>query len=800
MLELLRRIASAISVVFFALFLTGCPDSTVGPDPLAGKIEVGPRSNTASFDVGASGGTVTITEGDITGARIAIPAGAYTSVRSLRISTAPVTKHTFSADFNVLTPLIRLDNGGGYADQPMQVTVPITLPVGHFAMAFFYDEETGELEGVPALSLTDTTITIVTAHLSGRHLSDGAKGGILSSKTYVDVIIASIDKHELDGTQSTSFTPGIDDWEFANYGSYIAPKGHCAGQSVSAMWYFSMKKGRDLQPALNGNFDLVHGAMWEDNPRGYRFASVVQDMLDWDKRDGWLTTFENTGTTKFTHDSLHYLSFCYGIRMTSKPQYIGIRSASGGHAMIAYKAGGGKIWVCDPNYPGNAAREILMQPNGTFAPYTSGANANDLGTPYPHINYVAKSSLISHEGIDAEWEKVKNGTIGSGKFPAWELWLKDPESGIYAKYDRDTLFAAPDGKLEFEVRCASCEYGFDLPRSLQDAMLITPDYQLKARARAGKFSLALKEGSSLFAGLYVMAQVGTSPETDSTYLDFRWLTLVRSGLTITPADTSVELNDKVVFTAHSNGTAPAQARYTWYFDDLDDPIIVDGDSTIEHTFEQEGRFAVGVILSNRATGKDIDTAETWATVGALAQKIFIQIGDYTFPADQVDKGPIVMSDGSRLNHLTYINSIGGLTTPCEPLVWNGNSFSATISCDDDLTSYMFRVRGSVSGTLSQDRKTLKTLTISHSKTVQFTGQEPLLAAEQSITIKNLPLEYIYGALSGLGAKIKGTSAAQYVTSITYTILVASGGTETRSLTSVDWASGETQLWLLLMKD
>lgn len=270
-------------------------------------------------------------------------------------------------------------------------------------------------------------------------------------------------------------------------------------------------------------------------------------------------------------------------------------------------------------------------------------------------------------------------------------------------------------------------------------------------------------------------------------------------MSITPADTSVELNDKVLFTAHSNGTAPAQARYTWYFDDLDDPMVVDGDSTLERTLDTEGKIALGVILSNRTTGKDVDTAETWVTVGPLAQKIFVQIGDYTFTADQYDKGPIVLSDGAHMNYLTYINSIGGLTVPCGPLQWNGDSFSATISCDDDLIAYIFRVRGSVSGTLSKDRKTLQTLTISDEKTIQFPDQEPTFVAEQSITITNLPISYIYGALSGLGAKVMGAPVAQYVTAVSHTI-PSLDATGTRSLTSVDWASGQTQLWVLFMKN
>jgi len=36
----------------------------------------------------------------------------------------------------------------------------------------------------------------------------------------------------------SGFRPGIDDWEFTNYGSYITPDGECEGQSLTALWYY----------------------------------------------------------------------------------------------------------------------------------------------------------------------------------------------------------------------------------------------------------------------------------------------------------------------------------------------------------------------------------------------------------------------------------------------------------------------------------------------------------------------------------------------------------------------------------
>ena len=780
-------------LVIFSVLLTGCPsEDPVGPDQLAGKIEVGTRSNDAIFDVGSGGVTVRITQGDITGLRITIPQNAFDGSRSFTISSAPITSHTYGAALNVLTPLIRLDYGGGYAQDLLRVDVPINLPPGHFAMAFLYDEASGELEGLPPLALTDTSISVLTAHLSGRHLSDGTKGGILGSKTYVDLLIASIAASELQGIQSTGFVPGTDDWEFTNFGSYLAPKGHCAGQSVSAMWYWSKKKQRDNASSLHGRYDLISGAFWQDNPRGYRFASTVQEALDWDKRDTWLTKFETTGQSRFPHDSLHYLSFVYGIKATGKPQYVGIRSATGGHAMIAYKAGGNKIWVADPNYPGNVSRTIELQGNGSFTPYMSGPNADDLGTPYPHINYIAKTSLISHEGIDALWKKVEDGTIGKGVFPSWQLYVRDAATGDYVEHSSDTIYSEPDGTVSLQARCTSCAYGWEPTEMKQDIMLISTDYTLLASAQQGTMTISVKEGASVFAGLYVMSQVGTDPKTDSTYLDFRWLTIIRPGMSIVPSDTTIDVGEDVTFTVRTNGTAPSSARYTWYFSDLDDEVVVNGDSTYTRSFQDAGDISVGVILSDRSTGKNIDTAEAKVRVGTAWTKLYIQIADFTIPASEPNRGPLVFSDGSRANYLTFVNGMDGLSPACNALTWSGESFSAAISCEEDVSAYVLRRTGNVTGRLNATRTMLLTATMNITTTITFDDNTTQTVAEQSITITNLPITYIYGAISGPGAVVRGTAAQQYVSAMTYTI-PSTSSSQLRYIDHVDWGSGETKL-------
>jgi len=65
-----------------------------------------------------------------------IPANSYPNTRQFKISSAPVESQTFGSNFSPITPLISVDNGGGYSNEIISLQIPVQVPAGNFAMAF----------------------------------------------------------------------------------------------------------------------------------------------------------------------------------------------------------------------------------------------------------------------------------------------------------------------------------------------------------------------------------------------------------------------------------------------------------------------------------------------------------------------------------------------------------------------------------------------------------------------------------------------------------------------------------------
>jgi len=53
-----------------------------------------------------------------------------------------------------------------YADEIIDVTVPVTVPAGQFAMGFIYDEAAGTLQGMNTVAQDAGSITLATRHFS----------------------------------------------------------------------------------------------------------------------------------------------------------------------------------------------------------------------------------------------------------------------------------------------------------------------------------------------------------------------------------------------------------------------------------------------------------------------------------------------------------------------------------------------------------------------------------------------------------------------------------------------------------
>jgi hypothetical protein len=222
----------------------------------------------------------------------------------------------------------------------------------------------------------------------------------------------------------SGFTPGKDDFEFPNNGSMISPRGECAGQSVSMMWYYTNKRQKEHAPALYGLYDNngrdKTPQIYGDDVLAYRLASVVQNDINWDYHEAryWNMTKNESGLTQFN-------CFKYAILLTGEPQYVGIFRKGGGHAIVCYRVEGNTLYVADPNYPGKARTIVLT--GDKLGPYSSGDNAQDISTNgvyvYNWIYYFADSVLIPEYGLPARWAELKAGTIGDDQFPIYYLDL-----------------------------------------------------------------------------------------------------------------------------------------------------------------------------------------------------------------------------------------------------------------------------------------------------------------------------------------------------------------------------------------
>ncbi|NLV34164.1 MAG: zinc ribbon domain-containing protein [Clostridiaceae bacterium] len=375
------------------------------------KLKLGTTQTLMSFTVPSSGTNINITDAQspMNGMNISVPAGAYASNVDFNIEVTEINSHNLGTQFDPVTPLISVNNSETIARLPLRITIPIKISSDYFAMAFYYDRSTGKFEAIPFESMSSSHITILTTHFS-------------------EIVVSRISKEDLNKLSKSidsGFAPGKDDWPFVNYGSALAPGGHCAGQSLTMAWYYFEQYVNNKQDRLNDRFDNNGGTLtesfWQDDSYGYRFASIIQDQITW---NSW--EFQQYLQQAQQEHQLTYDAFAYAMLITGEPQFMGIYSRdqygnrTGGHALLAYKLENGKIYVADPNYPGQENRTVIIQ-NNQFQPYSSGSNANDImsygATLYSDIMFVGKSALIDFNTISSYYSKILDKTIGKEEIP-----------------------------------------------------------------------------------------------------------------------------------------------------------------------------------------------------------------------------------------------------------------------------------------------------------------------------------------------------------------------------------------------
>jgi hypothetical protein len=525
--------AVIIVVILAAIFLIMQPGSPINgltapgakaSEVVHGTISTGPVVEAASVRISANGGIITVNKpgSAIDGLKFSAPAGAYPSGQQVTISSAPITGNTFGSNFNPATPMIEINAGQGYADEPILVTIPVNIPDNQFAMAFYYDDATKKLEGIPTDGQDSKSITIATRHFS-------------------NILVSMISLSSLNGITKvdSGFRPGVDDWEFVNGGSYIAPGGYCAGQSATMMWYYTEQ--RQKNPASPGLYGLYDNNGREktplfpaDNTRGIRFASVLQKVTDQQKY------WDNSDFLSNISDSTTFREFKYSILMTGEPQYISIRRDGGGHAIVCYEVSDSTLWIADPNFPG---KERMITLNGTtLSPYTSGANSQDIKENgvriYPRIRYAAKSALFSWPTLSAEYAKVKDGTIGDDQFsPYATVIYAINDDGSLKEAGRIAAGGKNTGVTRINVGTKTVQINVVSP-----ATGATVSYQ---DGRTVKNPITLSEGSNL------IAVEGVRRDVNQEWYGFDWIDLVYNPPVTTPPVATRTLTKARDYTAAS---------------------------------------------------------------------------------------------------------------------------------------------------------------------------------------------------------------------------------------------------------
>ncbi len=608
---------NAVLTIIAAFILTTCSeylDYDYGGDEIPADLKnvtIGTLKQFTTATIASSGGSLTVTDpgSKIDGLKITIPGNAFTSAQTITVSVADITSHQLGDNFKPISPLININCPGGYANELMSVTIPVTIPAGSIAIGFFLDAETGKLEGIPVAEATNNSITLLTRHfLSGDMLRTGApnlKSGTGVLKTGANIIITSLAESMLRGLTSISsgYKPGTDDWEFVNRGSFIAPGGHCAGQTFTSMWYYYEMKAAEGD--LFEKFSYLAGYD-KDNARGYRFSSVVQKDLDY---GGTLNHFlrVNVDLNPET-DKLKMYTIAGAMLVTGEPQAIVIYRIKdhkpdgspiyGGHALICYAVSinAGKLSIADPNKPG--LEQEITYVNDKFQPYIAMANAEAASDPYPFISYSAKTAHIEWNKIGQRYAELLNFTIGTvdpNKFPEYHIMVKgkvDRELTDNFTIDSDTLrteVELPDAFMAFEV---------DGKRVVRHVMVNERGQTINTWDGVGSYTI-LKPGVNIIGfDIYAKKEgaVDKAGNLRNLFVDFKWYRINYIPLKITPDPLEGEPDVECEMVAETQGFAPADAKYVWSFGDGSDQITVVGDSIAKHTYNYVRKFPVSVEL------------------------------------------------------------------------------------------------------------------------------------------------------------------------------------------------------------
>lgn len=564
------------------------------------------RAILTNAPVAAGGGTLRYNvPGDaLSGLSIVVPAGAFSNATSWNVVADSITLPTLPAGFTQVGPTLVIGNGQDFAASNMTLTMPMRLAATETVAPFYFDPATNTLEGIPIVAATDSSVTLATRHFNAREVAIPGSGpslGVaraLSSVEFGDVRIVWVRTNtaSLVGSWSSTFRPGVDDWEFANYGDFIEPGGDCEGMSISAMFYHYFFHPTAAGKGLYHQFDTTVVNQW-DNVQGIRFAGSVQGDYEllWERGARQLDSLIEQGIaagiqTKFLTSTWILLT----LKLTQQPVLLTLKGTAGAHAVIAYAAtfDGTKTVVsfADPNAPG--ATRTMTFVNGIVTPVPLQENVSSPATAFGKAWAIGVTAEVPLVQINSRWLEFAARRAGSDRYP--DKYQLEDSLDVDRSWTRvepaDTIWTAQSVKARF--MCSACTVKASAPSDLQFAYYWAPD------GSAQLSTANVPDGFTSF--LMVLKALSPYPATSPGglgFVDAQKITIGYHALSIT-ASTGINNIVPAKLTAHPGVLGRAQSIYVWQFNDGTTPgtVTVTGDSTVTHTFPVGGPYTVTVTM------------------------------------------------------------------------------------------------------------------------------------------------------------------------------------------------------------
>jgi len=561
-------------------------------DDLMLTLTLGETKQLATATVDAQGATVRVDSADsaLNGLTINIPEGAFDEDVSFTISESEILDHDFGSNLSPAAPLITIDNGDIEANEILTVRIPVEVPEETHVMAFYYDRETGDLEGISELEHDSESITIMVNHFCD----------ILLNRVAWKLILNPFD---------SKFEVKQDNWRFTNHGSYLSPGGICSGMSATALYYYTEKKGKegfaDLYDSYDADDDRDTPSLEIDDAIAIKAASTAQ-YFESNFRNQMYEYWYELGKEK--DDFWAFLMFAHAIMLTGEPQYVSMFPETGnvGHAMIVYKKVGNALYVADPNEPTVTDNKIEIDYSrgefGEFTGYESQWNAGSDKIDFTKFFYVGKWAVVPKEDLKEIWDKVGDKTVGS-EFPDYTLKVVDKTSGAETALTEGytTTESTVYVKIDPQGNFTSYIWAYNTA-----GMMV-------GGATTGNVPLLLSEGDNVY-GFHVEAEVVSPLDSKliHTWTDFKYVTIRREASTTPPTPTAptatitspsngdtFDVGDSVRFAGSaidSAGSALSGSRLQWT-SSVDGPVGYDTSCTNDNL--SAGQHTITLTVTDR---------------------------------------------------------------------------------------------------------------------------------------------------------------------------------------------------------